>query len=78
MYEKLKNIEGKVERVQTTLKQHIDKTSNNLSNLSTLGSKLQSFRSDGDASFVAESVGLELASELIGRRARKKLEDENR
>lgn len=50
MYEKLKNIEGKVERVQTTLKQHIDQTSGNLSNFSTLGTKLQSLRHDENTS----------------------------
>lgn len=58
MYEKLKNIEGKVERVQSTLKQHIDKTSSNMNNLSTLETKLQSFRSDDGGSTTTESVGL--------------------
>ncbi len=64
--------------MQTTLKQHIDKASSSLNDFSILGSKLQSLRQEGKGSLVSDSVGLELASELIERQARKNLEDENR
>lgn len=74
MYEKLKHIEGKVEKVQTTLKEHIDETKHNQSNMSSIGTMLESLNHQSDSNFSAGPVGLQLATELIERRARKKLE----
>jgi hypothetical protein len=65
MYEKLKHIEKKVERVQSTLKGHLTQTNNDASNVMAIGSKIQGYHGDEDTTATPAEIGLELAKQLI-------------